>query len=157
MEKVSRRDALTVFAGIALAGCGSSPTSPTSTGHYSEYSGQQGYDGTGETYLRGVQTTNAAGQVTFTTIYPGWYQGRATHVHVEIYVSGALVKTTQIAFPESISAAVYATGVYAAKGQNTTSNGSDGVFGDGTTYEMLSIAGDTSSGYVGTLTIGIAV
>ncbi len=125
------------------------------SGHYSEYS-QQGYDGTGETYLRGVQTTNAAGQVTFTTIYPGWYQGRATHVHVEIYVSGALVKTTQIAFPESISAAVYATGVYAAKGQNTTSNGSDGVFGDGTTYEMLSIAGDTSSGYVGTLTIGIA-
>ncbi len=52
---------------------------------------------------------------------------------------------------------MYNTGVYAAKGQNSTANGSDNVFSDGTTYEMLSIAGDTSSGYVGTLTIGIAV
>jgi protocatechuate 3,4-dioxygenase beta subunit len=43
------------------------------TGYYSEYS-QPGYNGTGQTYLRGTQVTDANGQVTFTTIYPGWYQ-----------------------------------------------------------------------------------
>jgi protocatechuate 3,4-dioxygenase beta subunit len=125
-------------------------------GHYSEYS-QQGYDGTGQTFLRGVQTTNAGGQVTFTTIYPGWYAGRATHIHVDVFVNGAIAKTTQIAFPESTSSAVYKTGIYAAKGQNSITNGADNVFSDGTTYEMISLAGDTSSGYVGTLTIGISV
>src|SRR5207248_2741361 len=64
-------------------------------GHYSEYS-QPGYDGNGQTFLRGIQTTDANGQVTFTTIYPGWYGGRATHIHVDVYRNGALVKTTQI-------------------------------------------------------------
>ena len=37
-----------------------------------------------QTFLRGIQTTNANGEVVFTTIYPGWYQGRATHIHVEV-------------------------------------------------------------------------
>lgn len=52
------------------------------TGNYSEYS-QPGFNGTGQTFLRGVQTTDANGQVTFNTIYPGWYGGRATHIHVD--------------------------------------------------------------------------
>jgi len=124
-------------------------------GHYSEYS-QQGFDGSGQTFLRGIQTTDANGQVTFTTIYPGWYAGRATHIHVDVYRSGALVNTTQIAFPESISAAVYATSVYAAKGQNSTTNSSDNVFSDGTTNELATLTGNTTSGYTATLTIGIA-
>ncbi len=125
-------------------------------GRYSEYS-QPGYDGSGQTFLRGIQTTDANGQVTFTTFYPGWYAGRVTHIHVDVYRSGALVKTTQIAFPESISAAVYATGVYAAKGQNSTTNASDNVFSDGTTNELATLTGNTTSGYTATLTIGIAV
>jgi protocatechuate 3,4-dioxygenase beta subunit len=49
------------------------------TGNYSEYGSQ-----TTQTYLRGIQTTNGNGEVTFTTIYPGWYQGRATHIHIEV-------------------------------------------------------------------------
>ena len=124
-------------------------------GHYSEYS-QPGYDASGQTFLRGIQTTDANGQVTFTTIYPGWYAGRATHIHVDVFRSGALVKTTQIAFPESISAVVYATGVYASKGQNSTSNSSDNVFSDGTTNELATLTGNTTSGYTATLTIGVA-
>ena len=50
--------------------------------------------------LRGIQTTDGNGRVTFTTVYPGWYQGRATHIHVEVTLNGASVKVTQIAFPE---------------------------------------------------------
>ena len=126
------------------------------TGNYSEYS-QPGFNGSGQTFLRGVQTTDANGQVTFTTIYPGWYQGRATHIHVDVYRSGTIIKTTQVAFPESISAAVYASGVYAAKGQSPTGNASDNVFSDGVINELATVTGNTTSGYTATLNIGIAL
>jgi protocatechuate 3,4-dioxygenase beta subunit len=125
-------------------------------GNYSEYS-QPGFDGTGQTFLRGVQSTDSGGQVTFTTIYPGWDAGRATHIHVDVFVNGSLMKATQVAFPESTTAGVYSTGVYASKGQNSTSNSSDSVFSDGTQSEMATMTGNTSSGYTASLTIGIAV
>jgi protocatechuate 3,4-dioxygenase beta subunit len=141
---------------VAVSGANVEIWQCDAAGRYSEYS-QPGYDGSGQTFLRGIQTTDANGQVTFTTIYPGWYAGRATHIHVDVYRSGALVKTTQIAFPESISAAVYATGVYASKGQNSTTNSSDNVFSDGTTNELATLTGNTTSGYTATLTIGVAV
>jgi hypothetical protein len=67
------------------------------------------------------------------------------------------VKTTQVAFPESTTAGVYSTGMYATKGQNPTSNASDNVFSDGTQSEMATLTGNTSSGYTASLTIGIAV
>ena len=123
-------------------------------GDYSEYS-QPGFNGTGQTFLRGLQTTDANGQVTFTTIYPGWYAGRATHIHIEVFVNGASVKTTQMAFPESTSASVYTTGVYAARGQNPTSNAADNVFSDGTSTELAAMAGSAATGYTATLRIGI--
>ena len=125
------------------------------TGNYSEYA-QPSFNGTGQTFLRGVQTTDANGQVTFKTIYPGWYSGRATHIHVQVFMNGLAVKTTQIAFPESISAAVYRTGVYASHGQNSTTNSSDNVFSDGDADELATVAGDTS-GYTASLTIGVSV
>ena len=125
-------------------------------GNYSEYA-QPGYNGTGQTFLRGLQMTDTNGQVTFSTIYPGWYAGRATHIHVKVYRGTSLIKTTQIAFPESISAAVYRTGVYAAKGQNTTSNAGDNVFSDGVQNELATVNGDTATGFTATITLGIAI
>lgn len=124
-------------------------------GHYSQYS-QRGYNGQSETYLRGIQTTDAGGRVTFTTIYPGWYMGRATHIHVDVVMNGRSVKVTQIAFPENITAALYTTGVYAAKGQNPTGNTRDMVFADSVTSGMASVAGDPTNGYNATFTVGIA-
>jgi protocatechuate 3,4-dioxygenase beta subunit len=67
------------------------------SGNYSEYGSQ-----TAQTYLRGIQTTDASGQVHFTTIYPGWYQGRATHIHIEVKINSRSAKVTRIAFPEAI-------------------------------------------------------
>src|SRR4051812_29863944 len=64
-------------------------------GNYSEYGSQ-----TTQNFLRGVQTTNSSGDVSFTTIFPGWYQGRATHIHIEVTIGGTSRKVTQIAFPE---------------------------------------------------------
>jgi protocatechuate 3,4-dioxygenase beta subunit len=127
------------------------------TGNYSEYS-QPGFNGTGQTFLRGVQTTDANGQVTFNTIYPGWYAGRATHIHVDVYRSGSIVKSTQIAFPETVSSAVYASGVYAAHGQNTqTTNANDNVFSDGVTNELATVTGSPSGGYTAMMNVGIQV
>jgi protocatechuate 3,4-dioxygenase beta subunit len=121
-------------------------------GNYSQYGSERTL-----TYLRGIQTTDANGRVTFTTIYPGWYQGRATHIHVEVTVNGRSVKVTQIAFPEDVTAAVYRAGVYASSGQNPTTNATDGVFRDGVSEEMVSLVGDTTSGYTGTFQIGVAL
>jgi protocatechuate 3,4-dioxygenase beta subunit len=125
-------------------------------GHYSQYN-QQGYNGTGQSFLRGIQATDASGRVTFQTIYPGWYQGRATHIHVEVMLNGRSIKVTQIAFPENVTAAVYASGVYASKGQNPTTNASDNVFSDGVQNELATVVGSPTSGYTATFTVGVSV
>ena len=124
-------------------------------GRYSQYS-QGGFDGRASTFLRGMQTTDANGRVTFTTVYPGWYQGRATHIHVEVLVNGRSVKVTQIGFPESVNAEVYRSGVYAARGQNPTSNGGDMVFADSIAQETATISGSATGGYAANFTINVA-
>lgn len=123
-----------------------------SAGNYSEYGTQ-----TTQNYLRGIQTANATGEVTFTTIYPGWYQGRATHIHLEVKTNGVSRKTTQIAFPESINNTVYRTGVYASRGSNPTSNLSDGIFADSLSAELVTPSGDPASGYAASCQIAISV
>ena len=74
-------------------------------GYYSGYT-NSGYLGsqnnTAKTYLRGLQFADTNGQVQFTGIYPGWYQGRGTHIHVEVFVDNVLKLTSQVAFPEDI-------------------------------------------------------
>ena len=111
------------------------------SGNYSQYGTQ-----TQQTYLRGIQTTDASGQVTFVTVYPGWYQGRATHIHVEVVRNGVSSKVTQIAFPEATNAAVYGTGVYASRGANPTSNTRDGIFADSLNSELAAVSGDPATG-----------
>ena len=127
-----------------------------SEGRYSQYA-QPGYNGTADTFLRGIQLTNTTGQVTFTTVYPGWYQGRATHIHVEVLQNGVSRKVTQIAFPESVNAEVYRSGVYASRGLNPTSNTSDGIFADSLSQELATVSGNTTSGYHATFQVGIAI
>jgi protocatechuate 3,4-dioxygenase beta subunit len=123
-----------------------------SAGNYSEYGTQ-----TTQNYLRGIQTTNSSGEVTFTTIYPGWYQGRATHIHLEVKTNGASRKITQIAFPESINSTVYRSGVYASRGSNPTSNLSDGIFADSLSSELVTPSGDPTSGYSASCQVAISV
>ncbi|HKB12518.1 MAG TPA: hypothetical protein VKD69_17775 [Vicinamibacterales bacterium] len=120
-------------------------------GNYSEYSSEAS-----KTYLRGVQTTDASGQVVFTTIYPGWYQGRATHIHVEVKINGVSRKVTQMAFTESVNAAVYASGAYAARGANPTANAADGIFSDSLASELVTPIGSPASGYTATFQVAIA-
>ena len=121
-------------------------------GNYSQYGTQ-----TTQTYLRGIQTTNSNGDVTFTTIYPGWYQGRATHIHVEVTINGVSRKVTQIAFPESVNNAVHASGAYASRGSNPMTNVADGIFADSLSSELITPSGDPSGGYNATFQVGIGL
>ncbi|HTI09403.1 MAG TPA: intradiol ring-cleavage dioxygenase [Puia sp.] len=129
-------------------------------GYYSEYS-EPGYlgtqDNTGKTFLRGIQLTDSNGQVKFTTIYPGWYTGRVTHIHVEVFINSVLKATTQVAFPDSLNTTVYNTSLYSAHGQNSTTNTNDQVFSDSYTSELVTITGDTTNGYAATFQVGIAL
>jgi protocatechuate 3,4-dioxygenase beta subunit len=109
----------------------------------------QATDYTNVHFLRGRQVTNANGQVSFHSIYPGWYPGRAPHVHVHIYdAGGKSLLVTQIAFPENISKHVYDKGVYAAHGLPDTNNATDNVFNDSIANELGSITGNTADGFV---------
>ena len=127
-------------------------------GYYSEYT-EPGYLGTqdnvGETFCRGIQLTDSNGQVKFTTIYPGWYTGRVTHIHLEIYVSSVLKLTTQLCFPDSLNTTVYNTSLYSAHGQNTITDSSDQILSDSYTTELVSISGDTTNGYTATFKVGV--
>lgn len=129
-------------------------------GNYSEYggSGMQSTNYTNVHWLRGRQVTDANGQVTFNSIFPGWYNGRSTHIHVHIYnASGKSLLVTQIAFPEAADSAVVAvnasTGYRGMSGY--TYNKNDNVFGDGYAAELSSISGSVSGGYVLSHTIGV--
>lgn len=121
-------------------------------GNYSEYSNFQSAH-----FLRGRQVTDSNGLVTFTTIFPGWYSGRATHIHVHIYnASGTSLKVTQIAFPEGTGSALASVNGYSKGLSGYTNNASDGIFRDDTTgIEIATVTGSTSAGFE--LTMGIAV
>ena len=125
-------------------------------GNYSEYGGtqMQQTDYTAVHFLRGRQTTNANGVASFVSIYPGWYQGRAPHIHVEILTSsGSSLLVTQIAFPENISSEVYASTNYVAHGQADTANTADNVFSDSLSKEIATLSGNLTDGYTLTKTI----
>ena len=89
-------------------------------GRYSDVSA----NGTvGRKYLRGYQVTDANGAVQFTTVYPGWYSGRAIHIHFKIRKfdgsSTTYEFTSQIFFDESVNQAVLAEGPSARAGRPT--------------------------------------
>ncbi|MCB0629913.1 MAG: hypothetical protein KDD15_09275 [Lewinella sp.] len=125
-----------------------------SDGNYSEYGGtqMQQTNYTNVHFLRGRQTTDANGQASFISIYPGWYQGRAPHIHVEVLDTNEnSLMVTQIAFPEDISQTVYATDNY--NGIYDTSNAQDNIFADSLDGNMCTISGNTTDGYTLTHTI----
>lgn len=79
-------------------------------GIYSGYPGQgdtHKLDQSGKTFLRGTQMADAAGWAAFKTIYPGWYAGRATHIHFRVFLDEATVLTGQTFFPEALNEFIY--------------------------------------------------
>jgi protocatechuate 3,4-dioxygenase beta subunit len=119
------------------------------SGLYSGYASQRT---DGETFLRGLQVTDASGRAEFTTIYPGWYQGRTVHVHLKVHLDARTALTSQLYFPEAVTDEVYSRAPYAARGVRTTRNSSDSLYLADT---LLDVASGVS-GYDASIVIGVS-
>lgn len=119
-------------------------------GNYSEYGSFGSVD-----FLRGRQTTDVSGNTGFTTVFPGWYSGRAPHIHVHVFSStGKSLLVTQIAFPKAICDVVYGTATnFYTRGLQDTTNERDGIFNDGYATELAGLSGNIKDGYTLTHTI----
>ena len=123
-------------------------------GVYSDVGSAQGHD-----FLRGYQHTDANGLATITTIYPGWYQGRAVHVHFKIRTdpaatSGGFEFTSQLFFDDAFSDQIYSQGVYASKGAHDVKNAADSIYQQSQGKTLLSVAKD-GDGYKTTFELAI--
>ncbi|MFT4025607.1 MAG: hypothetical protein QM676_02210 [Novosphingobium sp.] len=129
---------------------------------------------TTESYLRGVQVTDANGEVTFTTIYPVCYSGRRPHMHFEIFRGGLAAASTgstatliaQLAMPaatNTTNTAVFNSSGYSTSLSNYSqvSLSSDSVFGSNTSAQLAqmtpTVTGSVAAGYTATATIGIRI
>ena len=107
------------------------------------------------TFLRGGQRTDAKGLARFTTIYPGWYQGRTVHIHVKVHIGGTVVHTGQLYFNDTVTDAVYRKAPYRLRGARTTRNADDSIFRNGGNRSQVRLAKDGKGGYVGTIAMGV--
>ncbi len=137
------------------------------TGHYSGYdvdpdqlptnitNGQVATNG--NTFLRGRLTTNAQGQLTFETIYPGWYRLRTPHVHLKVLEGETCNTTTQLYFPEEVNQDLYKSPDYARDAEQDTFNNTDPVIAN-TLGDLESLWVDVEKGpdvYLGSASLAI--
>ncbi|MGH3878849.1 MAG: intradiol ring-cleavage dioxygenase [Actinophytocola sp.] len=117
-----------------------------------------------QNYLRGVQEADEAGKLAFSSIFPAAYSGRWPHAHFEVYRSlgdatsaGAKLTTSQLALPQDVCEAVYATDGYDQSVRNLagTSLERDNVFSDGWDTQLAEVTGDVTTGYLATLTVPV--
>lgn len=118
-----------------------------------------------ENYLRGVQESDAAGQVVFKTVFPGAYRGRWPHIHFEVFESmsnataaGQVLAVSQIALTEAACKDVYASAGYETSARNfsRTTLESDSVFrNDGGIYQLATMTGSVSAGYTAALNVTV--
>jgi protocatechuate 3,4-dioxygenase beta subunit len=134
------------------------------------YSDIQSLGTLGKKYLRGEQATDSNGTARFTTIYPGWYEDRAIHIHVKVRTFEGSEKTfewtSQLYSDNSINNQVHSQAPYSNHGPVPMTNEQDGIFTgastDGTVQRnagqrlMLDLAKD-GQGYVGMFNIGLEV
>jgi protocatechuate 3,4-dioxygenase beta subunit len=119
------------------------------------YSGVSGNSGN---FLRGFQKTDTNGKASFTTVYPGWYSGRAVHIHFKIRTdadsSAGFEFTSQLFFDDDFSKEVYSSGVYAQKGPQDVLNASDQIFNQSGGQTLLTVTQE-GDGYKATFPIAV--
>jgi protocatechuate 3,4-dioxygenase beta subunit len=117
-----------------------------------------GFNTSGKKFLRGYQVTGSDGVARFTTIYPGWYQGRAVHIHFKIRSSSSAESayefTSQLFFDDALTDQVHAGEPYASKGQRTLRNSGDGIYNGGGAQLVLDVI-ETTDGYAATFNIAL--
>ena len=129
-----------------------------STGTYSDVSGSS------RKFLRGYQITDANGVAAFTTIYPGWYGGRAVHIHFKLRLYAGSSKTyeftSQFFFDDTFTDSVYTQAPYSSRGSRDTRNASDGIYNSLSTNDKVGLTLQTSKtadGYGGVINLGVNV
>lgn len=88
-------------------------------------------------FFRGYQRTDADGRVDFDTCYPGWYNGRAVHIHFRVMTgaydaadNAANEVISQLFFEDSLNSEIFgAEPIYSDFGQPDTTLGTDNVVG----------------------------
>lgn len=127
-------------------------------GVYSDVT-DRSFDTVGKKFLRGYQVTDASGTVQFTTIYPGWYQGRTPHIHFKVRTTATSGQsyefTSQLYFDDAVSDRVYSQMPYASQGERTKDNKQDGIFQHGGNQLILSLTENQQGGYAATFDIGL--
>jgi protocatechuate 3,4-dioxygenase beta subunit len=118
-----------------------------------------GFNTNGQKWLRGYQTTDAAGIAKFTTIYPGWYQGRAVHIHFKIRMASGTQTadvTSQFFFDETTTDKVFATSPYTQKpGSGRLRNEGDAIYRQSNGKTLLNVS-QSGSIYAATFAIGLS-
>jgi len=108
----------------------------------------------GETFCRGVQMTDASGVAEIRTVFPGWYPGRAVHMHVKVQVDGGQTHTGQLFFDPEVTSAVYEKEPYADRGEQDVPNSSDGIYTQSGGVTVVAVdVGESSS--AGSVTLGV--
>jgi protocatechuate 3,4-dioxygenase beta subunit len=114
----------------------------------------------GQKFLRGYQLTDSSGLAQFVTIYPGWYTGRAVHIHFKIRATttaGANYEfTSQLFFDDTLSTQLFALAPYKSRGTRDTLNSTDNIYANNGSQLLLSLT-QTSTGYSATFDIGLSV
>jgi protocatechuate 3,4-dioxygenase beta subunit len=108
----------------------------------------------GTNFMRGIQKTDSSGLARFISVYPGWYQGRAVHIHVKVHLGGTVVHTGQFFFNDALTDAVYKRSPYAARGSRDTRNAADSIYRNGGSRSMLKLT-RLGTGYRGAITMGV--
>jgi len=128
------------------------------TGRYSD-ARQWGASTLGQQFLRGYQLTDEAGRAQFLTIFPGWYGGRAVHVHFKIRWAAApsYAFTSQLYFDDALTERVFASEPYAIRGRHWLRNGDDALFRDGGGAQLLLAAEPDRDGYSAAFAVGLDV
>jgi protocatechuate 3,4-dioxygenase beta subunit len=121
------------------------------------------------TFLRGVQFTDHRGAGEFQTLYPGWYQGRAVHIHVKVHIGGQrraryegghVAHTGQLYFPEQTTEDVARLEPYRVNHVPRVRNQNDAYFTAGhdsglLTLRPLRAGSPLAHGLLGTIVLGV--
>jgi protocatechuate 3,4-dioxygenase beta subunit len=118
------------------------------------YSGESVENTVGQTFMRGIQRTNAHGVASFQTVYPGWYRGRTVHIHVKVHIGGNVVHTGQLFFRDALTDAVYRATPYNSRPNRDTRNADDGIYRSGGRTSLLTMRKNTTD-YVGSIVMGV--
>lgn len=117
-------------------------------GIYSGYNNSMNPGDVNATFLRGYQMTDAYGMVNFTTIFPGWYQGRVTHIHFQVYVSSIYKAVSQTTIDPAVKNAVYTkhSSIY-TKGTDPQDITKDNIFSDGYSTQLGTLTENSDGTY----------